>query len=61
MGFAIIAYHRGKFDTLAKDFEDDVADYEEFEKVLKRKNKDELIAMILEVSDWYPDMRHEFM
>lgn len=60
LGLAIIDYHQGKFRDLKEDFEDDIAEVEEFEKVLKHKNKDQLIAMIIQISDWYPDIRYEF-
>jgi uncharacterized Zn finger protein len=61
LGLAIIAYHKGDFHDLAEGFEGDVAEVEEFEKSLKKKSKDELIAMILQISGWYPDIICEFM
>lgn len=61
LGLAIVAYHQGNFHDLDEQFENDVAEVEAFEKNLKRKNKDELISMIVQICGWYPDIIHEFM
>ena len=61
LGLAVIAYHQGEFHDLAEKFDRDVAELEDFEKCLKRKSKDELVAIIVQASSWHPDIIHEFM
>jgi uncharacterized Zn finger protein len=61
LGLALLAYHCGKYQDVDKKLEGDIEEYESFEKSLKRKNKSELIEMLIQVSNWYPDIVYDLM
>lgn len=61
LGLALLAYNCGKYRDVDKKLEDDIEEYEAFEKSLKRKNKSELIEMLVQVSNWYPNIVYDLM
>ncbi|MCG8340445.1 MAG: SWIM zinc finger family protein [Cytophagales bacterium] len=57
-GLAIIAYGQGAYNPSITCI-NQAAEFEEFEKALRSKTKDELISIIIRLSDYYPEIIDE--
>ncbi len=58
-GFAIIDYNQGLYEP-SEECVERIEEYHEFETILRRKSKEQLIKMIIQMQTAYPDIIHEY-